>query len=132
MKAGLLPLQCGLLQRQKYQPLHPGSFCHSRVHLTTSPYALHLGLQRLHKPCGGEEPVESGQLPVITGILCKEITDPYEVMGSAVMATRLLRYPTTGAIFIDIKFCAEGIVGLGLDPMANDCPALQELSDLDD
>ena len=39
-----------------------------------------------------------------------------------------------GAIFIDIQICAEGIVGLGLDPMADDCPArtLQELSTSND
>ena len=34
--------------------------------------------------------MESGQPLVVTGILCKEIIDPYEVMGSAVMATQLL------------------------------------------
>ena len=26
-----------------------------------------------------------------------------------------------GEIFIDIQFCAEGIVGLGLDPVVDDC-----------
>ena len=78
--------------------------------------------------------MESGQLLVIAGIPCKEILYPYEVMGSAVMATQLIQHPTIGEIFINIQFYAEVIVCLGLDPMAHDCPALilQELSNWDD
>ena len=77
--------------------------------------------------------MESG-LPLVVGILPKEVIDLYKVMGSAMMATWLLWHPTMGAIYIDMQSCALRIVGLGLDPMADDCLALalQELSDLDD
>ena len=81
----------------------------------------------------GKEPMESG-LPSITGVPSEEVIDLYEVMGSAVMTTHLLWHPIMGEVFIDIQSCALRIVGLGLDPMADDCPALalQELSNLDD
>ena len=42
--------------------------------------------QALH----GEEPVESGPLPVITSIPTEDAVDPYKVMGTAVMAARLI------------------------------------------
>ena len=62
-----------------------------------------------------EEPMVSGQPLVIA-------------------SNHLLWHSTMGAIFIDIQSCALRIVGLGLDPMTDDCPVLtlQELSNSDD
>ena len=82
-----------------------------------------------------EEPMESSLLPVITGILTQEVIYPYQVMGTAVIATRLLRNQTTGEMMVDIQVCSEGIVSLGLNPkgkkMADECPSLtiKELPD---
>ena len=79
------------------------------------------------------EPVESGPLLVITGVLSKKAIDPYEVMGMAMMATQLHWQHTTREVLVDIQFCSEGIMGLGLDPVADTCPALthQELTGSD-
>ena len=67
----------------------------------------------------GEESVESGP-PSIIGVPPKEVIDPYEVMGSAVMATHLLWHPNMREVFINIQSCALRIVGLVLGPMADD------------
>ena len=49
------------------------------------------------------------------------------------MFTQLIQHPTSGEMYISMLTYRLSIVGLGLDPMVNDCPplALQELSDLD-
>ena len=84
-----------------------------------------------------EDPMESSPTPVITSILTQETIDPYEVVGMAVTATRLLRHQTTGQMMVHIQVCSEGIVGLGLDPenkkMVDEHPSLtiQELPDSD-
>ena len=77
--------------------------------------------------------MESSPPLVITSILSKEAIDPYEVMGMAMMVTQLPDHHTTIEVLVDIWFCSEGIVSLGLDPVADMCPALtlQELSDSD-
>ena len=81
--------------------------------------------------------MESGQTLVIISIPSEEAINPYEVMMAAEMVTWLLWYNTTREVLIDIQFCVEGIVGLGLDLMVNDSKdhltlILQELSDSDD
>ena len=72
--------------------------------------------------------MESIQPPVITSILTQETIDPYEVIGIAMMAARLLRNQATGEMLMDVQVCSEGIVGLGLDPkgneMVDECPSL--------
>ena len=47
------------------------------------------------------------------------------------MVAWLIQHPISGEMYIDTLACTLKIVGLGLDPMADDCPALalQELSD---
>ena len=60
--------------------------------------------------------MESSPPPVITGIPTQETIDPYEVMGTAVMAARLLRNQATGKMLVDVQVCSEGIVGLGINP----------------
>ena len=66
---------------------------------------------------------------LVIGVPPKEAMDPYEVMGSSVVATWLIWHPTSGEMYIDML----SILGLGLGPMADDCLALalQELPDLD-
>ena len=74
------------------------------------------GFMEITQTLRREEPMESGLLPVITGILTKEAIDPYEVVGTAVMAARLLQKQTTGEMLVDIQDCSKGIMDLGLDP----------------
>ena len=71
----------------------------------------------------------SGPTSVISNPL-KDAGEPYEVMGSSVMVTQ---HPTLGKMYIDMLTCTLSIVGLGLDPMADDhlALALQELSNPD-
>ena len=84
-----------------------------------------------------EEPMESSPPPVITGISTQETTDPYKVLGMAVIVAKLLRNQATGEMLEDVQVCSEGIMGLGLDPedneMADECPSLtiQELPESD-
>ena len=80
------------------------------------------------------EPIESSPPPAIASIPSEEIIDLYEVMGSAVMVTWLFWHTTMEEIFVNIQFCGERIVALGLDPMADDHLAmtLQEGSGLAD
>ena len=78
-----------------------------------------------------EEPMESSPPSVVTGIPTQQTTD---VMGTAVMAARLLRNQATGEMLVDVQVCSEGIVGLGLKPedkeTVNVCPlTIQELPD---
>ena len=81
-----------------------------------------------------EEPMESGLLQVIiTGILTEGAIDPYKVIGTTIVATKLLQNQTMGDMLVTIQVCSEGIVGLGLKPVVDKCPVLtlQELSDSD-
>ena len=77
--------------------------------------------------------MESGLLPVNTGIPTEEAVDPYKVMGMAMTVTRLLWDQTTREMLVDIQVCCEGIVGLGLNSEADKHTSLtlQELSDSD-
>ena len=67
--------------------------------------------------------MENSLLSIIN-VLPEEVINPYEVMGSVVMAAHPLQHPTMGEIFIDIQSCALRIWGLGLDPMVDDQLAL--------
>ena len=95
------------------------------------PYHL-LGFAEIVQAPWGEEPKERGPQSIIS-VPPEEVINPYEVMGSVVMANCLLWHSTMGEVFIDIQLCALRIVGLGLDPLAGDHPALtlQELTELD-
>ena len=68
--------------------------------------------------------MESSLPSVITGIPSQEIVDPYEVMGMAVMAARLLQNQTTGELMVDIQVCSKGMVGLKLDSKVDEHPLL--------
>ena len=49
------------------------------------------------------------------------------------MVTWVVQHPTSGEVYINMLTCMLSIMGLGPDPMADDCPALalQELPDSD-
>ena len=92
--------------------------------LTTWVHGNHLTLQR-------GEPMESSPLPVITAIPAEEAIDPYKVMGMAMKVTRLLWNQATSKVLVDIHICSKGIVGLGLEPEAENALPwhLEELLD---
>ena len=136
---------CNLQQRTAYCHNHAGyhkgrSTYHSTKRINATP--VHIQPQAPVSPSGfveltqalwGDEPMKSDPPPVITGIMSKEIIDPYKVMGTAMMAIWLLQHHTTREVLINIQFCSEATVGLGLETMVVDYPALMlwELSDSD-
>ena len=59
--------------------------------------------------------------------------DPIQMIGSSIVSTHLFRDSASGAMCIDLVMCSLSLVGMGLDPTADDnhVPTLQEVTDSD-
>ena len=87
-----------------------------------------LGFAEITQATQGEGSVKRGPT-LVMGVLSKEAEDTYEVMGSLIMVAQLIQHPTSEEMYINMLTCTLSIVGLRLDPLVDDHPALalQEL-----
>ena len=60
---------------------------------------------------------------VLTGIPLELAEDqgPIQIVGSSMVSPHLFRDSALGAICIDMVTCSVSLVGMGLDPMMDDC-----------
>ena len=89
------------------------------------------GFAEITQTLGGKNPWRVAHCWSLLAFHPKRPINLYKVMGTPVTATSLLQHQTTGEVLVHIQFCSKGIVGLGLNPVVDNCPALtiQELSD---